>query len=45
MLGARAARLEHELRQARARLLWIEAILAEANAAGCACQRLTGRPG
>ncbi|MFI2650710.1 MULTISPECIES: hypothetical protein [Micromonospora] len=39
--AARATRLEHEVRQARARLARIEAILAQAGPADCVCERLT----
>ncbi|GAA2220983.1 hypothetical protein ACFY2R_26280 [Micromonospora olivasterospora] len=38
--AARATRLEHEVRQTRARLARIEAILAEADPADCVCERL-----
>ncbi|MFI6132769.1 hypothetical protein [Micromonospora sp. NPDC051141] len=39
--AARANRLEHELRQTRARLARIEAIVAEADPTHCMCERLT----
>ncbi|MEU3456848.1 hypothetical protein ABZ671_25085 [Micromonospora sp. NPDC006766] len=39
--AARATRLQHEVRLARARLARIEAILAEADSADCVCERLT----
>ncbi|MFI2663521.1 hypothetical protein [Micromonospora carbonacea] len=39
--AARATRLEHEVRQARARLARIEAIVAEADPTDSMCERLT----